>query len=772
MATRFLATRLKAGCALSCLTMLAACGGGAATGVSSTPAPPAALAQAPTPPPLPAPSPPSALTSTNFNTSEYARSNGAAQARAITAYEAGATGAGVTAAVIDSGVGVTNSQFAGRISAASADLAGNRGIGDDAGHGTFVADILLGARNGSGIHGVAFDATLLVARTDTPGSCTTNAANDGCSHNDNAIARGVDLAVANNARVINISLGGSPANNTLRNAINRATAAGIVIVISAGNKGVDNPTAALNPDTLAQIANDGVARNLVIIAGALDASNTALADFSNRAGNSSTHYLGALGVRVRASDQNEASFLVSGTSFSAPVISGAVALLASAFPTLNGSQIVDLLFRSANDLGAAGVDSEFGYGALNIARAFQPQGQLSIPGVGKTLSLASSGTLSTAMGDATKAGLRTVILDEYARAFDADLSPSLRTARRGATLGRALGLDARTVSTGAGPVAVSLSLSPGRDDVTINRLLLAPQDREQARAVAGSIIARLSPNTDVALGFAQSGAALADQLGGDGHAAFLASRSASDGFGFDARGETGFALRHRLGRFAFSAIGDTGIVREVGDSVTPLGANRYQSAGIALDADFGALKVGARATRLREQATVLGARFTGVIGAGGAESLFVDANARLALGQLWTVGGTVRQGWTRIGPSGVRRGNDRLRSASYAAEVNRTHLFTSHDQFTVRVAQPLRVTAGGFDLTLPSDYDYATGTATYGTQRLNLTPEGHERVIESVYARALGRGYLTTNLYWRTQPDNIAAAPADFGAAVRFRLGI
>ena len=48
--------------------------------------------------------------------------------------------------------------------------------------------------------------------------------------------------------------------------------------------------------------------------------------------------------------------------------------MAQAFPNLSGQQIIDILFRSADELGAAGTDATFGRGRLNIQRAFQPIG--------------------------------------------------------------------------------------------------------------------------------------------------------------------------------------------------------------------------------------------------------------------------------------------------------------------------------------------------------------------------------------------------------------
>ena len=60
--------------------------------------------------------------------------------------------------------------------------------------------------------------------------------------------------------------------------------------------------------------------------------------------------LAALGYRNRTLNQEGTAYYYSGTSFSAPTITGAVALLAQAFPNLTGAQIVDILFKSADDL--------------------------------------------------------------------------------------------------------------------------------------------------------------------------------------------------------------------------------------------------------------------------------------------------------------------------------------------------------------------------------------------------------------------------------------
>lgn len=296
------------------------------------------------------------------------------QAQALVAYNAGATGSGVIAGVIDSGILPSELGEFPRIDTNSADLAGSRGYlqeNPDGDHGTIVSQILLGAKNDVGTHGVAPNATLLVLRTDTPGSCAGETPEMDCSHNDNAIAAGLDVARRVGAKVVNISLGGAPPNDNLRTAIDRATAAGIVIVISAGNDG------GAQPDPLAQVADEAIAHGLVLIAGATTSSQT-IASFSGRAGDSAAHFLTALGSGIRYVNAAGQSFSASGTSFSAPAVSGAIALLAQAFPSLTPAQLVDLLLRTATDLGAAGVDSTYGHGELNLARAFSPVGSTSL----------------------------------------------------------------------------------------------------------------------------------------------------------------------------------------------------------------------------------------------------------------------------------------------------------------------------------------------------------------------------------------------------------
>ncbi|RKS90808.1 S8 family peptidase [Sphingosinicella microcystinivorans] len=747
---------------------LAACGGG---GGGTRPVAPGTVTPPPTPTPTPTPTP-----SPVYDTPEYNRSNAAASAGAIAAYEDGATGAGVKIAVIDSGVDIQSAEFTGRIDPASRDIAGTRGIDDADGHGTSVSAVALAAKNDSGMHGLAFNATLIALRTDTPGTC---AASDGCSHSDSNIATAIDTAVAAGARVINMSLGGEGPNSRLRTAIANATAAGVIVVISAGNDSL------ANPDPFAQIAADPAARGRVIIAGSVNDTD-ALSDFSNRAGSYAAYYLATLGERVRSFDHTGTAYLFGGTSYAAPGISGAVALLADAFPSLSADEIIDILFRTARDAGTAGDDSVFGQGILDLIRAFSPIGATSLAGsavpvTGDAGSLAVLGGALGDGGDLTGALSDVVVLDSYDRAYVADLGTGISRATPAPRLAAALQTNTEEARDALGIAGYSLSWNAAVS--TRPWLGLAQSGGVDARADADARITRgfatgsVTPGTGI--GFAAGYGAddlLANMAGTRAPGSrFIASGDALRDDGVSVVGTRAAAVSQRIGAWTFGMAAGTGET----ESLRPGNAwdRRRNADPVTLFAASASRQIGASDvtvtwSRLDESGSILGAEGSTALGLTRASSDFLGLDWAMDAGHGWRIAAQARGGLTHldVASGGLISGANALRSLAFAFDVTKSGVAMRGDTVSVRIAQPLRVEGGALRADIPTSYDYETETAGYTRRTFTLAPSGREISVEAAWSLPLADfGHLDTNLFWRRDPGHIAALDDDMGAALRLR---
>jgi uncharacterized protein with beta-barrel porin domain len=350
---------------------------------------------------------------------QYNNQYGLALIGAGTAYTAGFTGAGVVVAVGDSGFATTQAPFSatGKIDPRSMNYllpqAGAAYVTTQIGplsntddHGSHVSGIVAAANDQAattGTHGVAFDSTLVLMRM--------------VPANDNNVAPAsvnlnVDplnyLATLTDVRIFNASYGPSPrptdppmtvwptrfTDPAEAAAAQTALAAGKIIVTATGNERDGHPVAGRNPSGLAlypfmQPANANSAvyadggnnfdfsallnqPGLIIGVMATDA-NKAAASFSNLCGVTASWCVAAPGVNILSvvpTTVNASGFgTQSGTSQATPHVSGALAVLSQAYPTYSSRDLARVLFATTEDLGAAGVDSTFGYGLIRLDRA-------------------------------------------------------------------------------------------------------------------------------------------------------------------------------------------------------------------------------------------------------------------------------------------------------------------------------------------------------------------------------------------------------------------
>ena len=264
-------------------------------------------------------------------------------------WNAGYTGEDVVVAVLDTGVDYNHEDLQDNIWTNSGEIPDN-GIDDDGngfvddvygwnfhddnndtldvnGHGTHVAGIIAGENNDYGVTGIAYDAEIMPVKV----------LDDDGSGYDSSIVDGIYYAVDNGADVINLSLGGTYPNSELESAIEYAHENDVVVVMSAGNDSGDTPLYPAN-----------YADEYGIAVGAVD-QNSELADFSNRAGEDELAYVTAPGVDVYSTVPDNQYEYYSGTSMAAPYVSGTVALMLSADPTLTADEITEIITQSADN---------------------------------------------------------------------------------------------------------------------------------------------------------------------------------------------------------------------------------------------------------------------------------------------------------------------------------------------------------------------------------------------------------------------------------------
>lgn len=247
-------------------------------------------------------------------------------------------------AVVDTGVNFNHPDLAGKLLSGGYDfIANDSDPTDENGHGTAVAGTLSPATNNAlGVAGVSWNTPILPIRVlDASGSGSYS-----------AIANGITYAADHGAKIINLSLGGTTSSTTLQNAVNYAWSKGCVIVAAAGNSGSSSP------EYPAACTN-------VIAVSATD-SNDARPSWSNYG---SYVDISAPGTNICTLYGSNQYANWNGTSFSTPVVSGVLALMASTNGNLNNSALVTALLNNTDDIGTAGYDAYFGYGRVNAYKA-------------------------------------------------------------------------------------------------------------------------------------------------------------------------------------------------------------------------------------------------------------------------------------------------------------------------------------------------------------------------------------------------------------------
>lgn len=269
-----------------------------------------------------------------------------------------AAASSITIAVVDTGADVAAPSIAAKDPVTWNVATGRAAVSDAVGHGTFVASLAAGAADDeTGVAGFGGDARLMVVQANRGSS----------AFSDVDEARAIVWAVDNGARIVNLSIAGASTSPVERAAIRYATARGVLLVAAAGNAARDgNPR--IYPAAL--IGRSG------LVVGAATRRGT-------RASFSSTgryvdvlapgvNVLGALSTDVGSTRLFAPASIASygygsGTSYAAPEVAGAAALVWAANPLLDAAAVATLISGTTSQAGVW--SSDLAFGNLDVAAA-------------------------------------------------------------------------------------------------------------------------------------------------------------------------------------------------------------------------------------------------------------------------------------------------------------------------------------------------------------------------------------------------------------------
>ena len=623
----------------------------------------------------------------SWRTLEFDRQFGLALTGVEHRFAQGARGQGTLGAIYDSGIDLTHIDVGGIRLDLSHNYSGRPDdITDTHGHGTHVYGIAGASRNGIGIHGIAPEAEFMILRQ----------VNDRLPHDlADALRRVTDAGAdaMNNSWASYLTVSDFLSNDALLTFLgtelieqlrNTAQAGVSVVFVTGNNSRPDASYLASIPVALPELAGNWIA--VTSLNNARDLQSTGLAGFANKCGNAMNWCLAAPGLNITSLDAGGGTVAHSGTSFAAPHVMGAVLVLKSRFPELTTPEVHQLLFDTAFDLGAPGVDPIFGHGALNLNEALTPQGQLMVelgPQVDQTTAPLSSsrivesaitgGVLAKAMSDQ-----RILVTDSYDRGYFASLGPRIATGSFAVSPDIQAGLAA----------AFSLARDPHRD---------LPKTGFDLRFDA------FGPDHDVTrIAHADPVMALVSQTTG-----------------------TGFSLQAPIGKATLS----------VASATTTDGSAISLGAGLPFGDDHTiTVSVGSA----QETDSLLGAKAYGAFAGLDSETIYGRVLADVALGERITLNGSVATGRTSFRSTGLLS-KGRTDTLAMALGLTFTDALARGDKLSLALARPFAVSGG--QITLRSGIGISPSFASQRTNRVQLA-ETTLPLGASTRAPELHLGYL------------------------------
>lgn len=669
-------------------------------------------------------------------------------------------------------------------------------------HGAAVASLINGAHDGVGVMGMAPNADVSLYNPFDSSNTT-----DWRSLRD-----GVTRMLRGNIDVMNLSLGVSgwvlhpEWNNIFSDKTINRMAQGTLFVMAAGNDGISQTTDV-------RFGGNNLFGNLLLV-GSVDPNNQ-ISSFSNRPGTACVlsrtgcgegqrlmdRFLVAPGELILVSDGQGGTMRTSGTSFAAPMVTGAAALVFSEWKWLEGRDVGDVLLRSARDLGAPGVDEVYGHGLLDVTAALSPLDRDNLYYInadGDHVRVGEMGIVAGQLSFANSDAARLTVFEDLNgtyRDFEVSLENVTRDSSAATSSSQAnadIFLIERVYTSDfafsdTGEMAF-LASRTGNLEVSIVGSRLDPRQSTTNADLpfqAGVQVTDTSSGRQYRLGIGEGALAL---NGRSGFGLFSDHRPQTGGvnpvLGFASGGAyamTGFAL----GQDTRVSVGLTSTRDKMVFVMPGTGEEQALMAGlspyeaVAMHAGISHafsddLTVHASYTHLYEMTGLLGAQGTGTLGfEGGTQTSAVTlgADVNIAFGLSLSASATMaRTHGTAFNGSAFSLSNG-ANSTAFQITARRDRIFTDADGVRVSLIQPLHLESGAIEYTSGRVVDRETGEIGIATDRWEL---GGERPLqfEVLYATGFRDGQVNLSLFSRAELSGSDASNGASGLAsgASFRL--
>jgi len=576
-----------------------------------------------------------------------------------------------------------------------------------------------------------------------------------------------DILGRDSVRVVGITWGTDGITGASAPLLTQLSDANKVISITAGNDSSSQPNA---------LSTSSFNLAGVIIVGGADTDGVLL-PLTNRAGTTANKYVAAIGLP-------EPDAELGGSSWAAARIAGIAGAVLQQNPDLTAEEVADVIFQSAEDLGEAGTDSEYGRGFIRNADQVLNNviGPVTVPtpdaggggggggGAGLLLGAAVAGGLLLLRKPKTKLE-KTLVLDSYGRTFQLDLGNSVIVNDGALHLSDFFnGLDQKSVNDQIVLPKLSTQIAFGATSTSDHRLDLIeyfaqPGDvviENENANLSFAVASQLSRDLSLTAGYQVSPDQTFGAVSGlDSHQLFgVSSFISGQSFGsvlngFGGQAETvSFAYAPGTNKKLSTRLGLVSVdqsQRFGQDSFSSILEGKYQfndNAGLSMQ--FG---------QIEEKGSLLGGAAGGIFGVETATTYAINVAGNIKATERLSIVANYGVGRTNVDSSqnSLLADFSSLNSDWYSVGLIGNNIFREQDQFGVAFSQPLKIHSGAVDFSIPTGRDI-NGDIAFDTERVNLSETGAtERNIEGYYRTMLSKKLELGSFFsYRQNPNHVS----------------